>query len=147
MSRTPVSFTQTELKLLQHVTQPSDMTIEQLVQKMVEYERIQVRAAEIFATDPTKLERMMKITHDPETRPPNFVSLDEPGANIRMFGPSDAVRVNELKESLARSDELLKKKRVTFEECVGLLEFKAAISIQFIATSGQYMMPFYPIYL
>lgn len=39
-----------------------------------------------------------------------------------MFGPGDAIRVNKLKESLVCSDEILKKKHMMFEECIGLLE-------------------------
>ena len=65
---------------------------------------------------------MLKIVHDPETRPSNFISLDDPGVNIRMFGPPESIRVDELKAALARYDEVLKKKCVTFEECVDLSE-------------------------
>lgn len=57
-----VSYTKNELALLQRVTQPSGQTIEQLAERMVEYERVQVRAAEVFAKDPTKLHTMQKIT-------------------------------------------------------------------------------------
>jgi hypothetical protein len=118
----PVSYTKKESRLLQLVMQPSGKTIEQLAQQMVEYERVQVRGAEIFTTDPTKLQRMSKMTHDSEARPANFFSLNNPGATIRMFGEKGSVRVNELKAALASYDEILKKDRVTFEECARLSE-------------------------
>ena len=87
---------------------------------MIKYERVQVRAAEVFALDPTKLESMQKIVCDPKTRPSNFFSLDDPRVNICMFDSKGAVKVDELKAALARYDEVLKKQCVTFEECVDL---------------------------
>lgn len=115
-----VSYATKELELLQLITEPSGKTVEQLAQQMIKYERVQVRAAEVFALDPTKLESMQKIVCDPITRPHNFFSLDDPRVNICMFGPKGAVKVNELKAALARYDEVLKKQCVTFEECVDL---------------------------
>lgn len=67
-----VPYTTEELGILQLVTQPSGKTIEQLAQQMIKYERVQVRAAEVFALDPTKLESLQKIACNPKTRPPNF---------------------------------------------------------------------------
>jgi hypothetical protein len=81
----PVSYTKKESRLLQLVMQPSGKTIEQLAQQMVEYEHVQVHGAEIFTTDPTQLQRMSKMTHDPEVQPANFFSLNDPGATIHMF--------------------------------------------------------------
>jgi len=47
-----------ELGLLRLVTQPSGKIIEQLAQQMIKYGRVQVRGAEAFALDPTKLESL-----------------------------------------------------------------------------------------
>ena len=102
-----VSYTQEESDLLQLVTQPSGNTIEQLAQKVIEYERVQVRAAEVFALDPAKLDTISKAARDPETRPPNFLPTNDPNVSPRRFGQKGSVKVDELKAVLAEYDEAL----------------------------------------
>ncbi|EMD32692.1 hypothetical protein CERSUDRAFT_99068 [Gelatoporia subvermispora B] len=107
--------TATQNHLLQRVLEPSGMTLEQLVQRMAYYIRVQKLCTETLAKDEVRGRQLWARTFTSEARQANVVA---PGSSIYVFGDpgTESYRPDDLRKALEQYDEMIQREPSSYED-------------------------------